>query len=61
MHALRTVLSGLWQQDEGATMVEYALLISLIALTAFAGAAAFGSSVQQLYQHIRNDIVTALR
>lgn len=42
MHAVRTILSPLWGEDEGATIVEYGLLISLIAVAAFAGVAASG-------------------
>jgi pilus assembly protein Flp/PilA len=60
MQALRMILSKLWRDDEGATMVEYALMTSLIAIAAFSGAAYFGSATQQLYQNILVSIVAAL-
>jgi Flp pilus assembly pilin Flp len=60
MRALWMMLSRLWEEDAGATMVEYALLISLIAITAFSGVSVFGNSVLHLYEHIRDDIVSAI-
>jgi Flp pilus assembly pilin Flp len=61
MPALRVILSKAWKEDNGATMVEYAFMISLIAITAFAGVATFGNAVLDLYQNIRDEIVVALR
>ncbi|WP_206995097.1 Flp family type IVb pilin [Trinickia mobilis] len=60
MHAQHTIVSRFLKEDQGATMVEYALLISLIALIAFAGVVAFGNSMQTLYQNIRDQIAAAL-
>ena len=53
-------LSNLWRDEEGATMVEYALMISLIAIAAFTSVVYFGSATQQLFQNILDDIVAAL-
>lgn len=38
------------QQEESPTMVEYALLVALIALLAIAGAALFGLGVSELFE-----------
>lgn len=38
--------------EEGQALVEYALLVSLVALVAFIGVEAFGHSVASLYSHI---------
>jgi Flp pilus assembly pilin Flp len=47
------------RSEEGQAMVEYALLISLIALAAFAGVQAFGLGVSGLYSKI-NAVVPKL-
>jgi pilus assembly protein Flp/PilA len=59
-HAPRVILSRLLIDDDGATMVEYAFMVSLIAMAAFAGASAFGNGVLQLFQNIRDAIVAAI-
>lgn len=38
------------RQDRGATLVEYAMLMSLVVLVAFLAVAAFGGSVLGLFQ-----------
>ncbi|MEX3959327.1 Flp family type IVb pilin [Trinickia sp. EG282A] len=60
MLSLRVILSKVWKEDDGATMVEYAFMVSLIALVALAGVATFGNAVLGLYQNIRDEIVAAL-
>ncbi|PMS38660.1 pilus assembly protein Flp/PilA [Trinickia symbiotica] len=60
MHALLSILRPLLDEDEGATMVEYGLMIALIAISAVAGVTIFGSAVEQLYQNILDDIVAAI-
>jgi pilus assembly protein Flp/PilA len=42
--------------DDGATMVEYALLVGLIAIVAFVGISLFGTSVSGLYTTIASAI-----
>ena len=43
-------------QDEGATAVEYGLLVSLIAIVVIAGVTAFGTRIAKVF----TDAVTAL-
>lgn len=57
-HAAATA-SGFVREDEGATMVEYGLMVSLIAIAAFAAVVHFGTSLQSLYGHIRDEIAAA--
>jgi len=46
MHILRAL-----RRDDGATMVEYGLMLALIMLVAFAAVAAFGGSVASLFKN----------
>lgn len=46
-------------EDRGATMVEYGLLIVLIALIAMAGALALGGGLDTLFSRIGNCLSTA--
>lgn len=50
MKPLRDLINKLISQDNGAAAVEYAILISGIAVAIAATIASFGSSVQKLYQ-----------
>lgn len=42
------MLKKLWQNEEGASMTEYVLLIALIGLAAFAFIQLFGEAIQAL-------------
>jgi pilus assembly protein Flp/PilA len=46
---LCNTLKRLRRDEEGATMVEYGLLIALIAMVAFAGISILGVNLQSLY------------
>jgi Flp pilus assembly pilin Flp len=43
------IIRRLLADDDGATMLEYGLMVTLIALAAAAAAASFGSAVMQLF------------
>ena len=49
------------RDEKGATMVEYGLMISLIAIAAFAGAVYFGTSLQGLFERVRDEISAAIQ
>jgi pilus assembly protein Flp/PilA len=53
---IRAILTRHTENDEGASIVEYALLISLIALVALIAVAAFGTSLSSEYSDIANQI-----
>lgn len=52
---LRT-LKTLIRDDEGATMVEYGLLIALVALVAIAAVKTLGTSVSTLFNSVAGSI-----
>ena len=53
---LKTVLHRMEDNQIGASLVEYALLISLIALVAFAAVAAFGGALATEYSGIADTL-----
>ena len=59
MPTVRMILSRFWQEEHGATMVEYGFMASLIAVAAFAGVSAFGTSLHALYVNIQDQIAAA--
>jgi pilus assembly protein Flp/PilA len=44
------------EREEGATMVEYGLMVALIAVVALAAVTALGQSVSQVFQNIAGRI-----
>ncbi len=50
--SLRRQLAG----QAGQSMVEYAIVVALIAIIAMAGVQAFGHGVQQVFQHLLSKI-----
>lgn len=49
-------LNSLIRDEEGASMVEYALLVALIAMVALAGASALGINVNKLYGTVAGSV-----
>ena len=47
-----------WKADEGAAMVEYALLVALIALVAIVGVTATGTGINAQFTKISCKIIT---
>lgn len=43
------MLKKLWQNEEGASMTEYVLLIALIGLAAFVVVKTFGDSIKNVF------------
>ena len=52
-------LLGLLKDEHGASMVEYALLVVMIALVAFAAVALAGSELSSTYSEIASNLVDA--
>jgi len=61
MNVALTILTRFCRDEHGATMVEYGLMISLIAIAAFAGAVYFGTSLQGLFERVRDEISAAIQ
>ena len=47
------------EEEDGASMVEYALLISLIAVVAIAAVTAVGGQVSNSFSNVANEFATA--
>ncbi len=45
-------LQSLWKDEDGATMVEYGLLVAFIALVALVGVTALGNSLNSMFSAI---------
>ncbi|MBL7262182.1 Flp family type IVb pilin [Actinoplanes sp. LDG1-01] len=45
------------KDDEGATAVEYGLLVTLIAIALIAGATIFGGKISDLFKTVGNKLV----
>lgn len=50
------ILISIIRDEEAATMVEYALLIALIAMVAFVGVSTLGISVNGLYNTVAGSV-----
>ena len=56
MTNLKQAVKNFWNDEEGATAIEYGLLASLIAVVIIVGASLLGTNLNQLF----NDIATCL-
>lgn len=52
-----TAVKDRMKDEEGATAVEYGLLVSLIAIVIIVGATAFGSKINLLFTKVADKIV----
>jgi Flp pilus assembly pilin Flp len=50
------VLHRVHRRVAGQSMVEYAIVVALIAIIAMAGVQAFGQGIQQVFQHLLSKI-----
>jgi pilus assembly protein Flp/PilA len=55
---MKKLLRNLVRGEEGATLVEYGLLVGLIAVVAIAGITLMGTSVQTLFNYLAGEIPT---
>jgi pilus assembly protein Flp/PilA len=46
---MKKLLSRLWKDEEGATAVEYGIMVALIALVIIAGVTALGTNLQATF------------
>ncbi len=52
-------IRGVFEREEGASMVEYALLVALIAMVAFAAVALVGQALDSRYDSIASSVAAA--
>ena len=57
--ALLRTAAGLGQSEDGQDLLEYALLVALIALIAIGGVTLAGQSVNVIFTNIANALTTA--
>jgi pilus assembly protein Flp/PilA len=53
---MRTTLKNLIRDEEGATMVEYGLLVALIAVVAITGVKLLGTNLSSLFNTVAGSI-----
>jgi pilus assembly protein Flp/PilA len=53
---VRTTFQNLRRDEEGATMVEYGLLVALIAMVALVGITLLGTNLQSLYTTVAGSV-----
>jgi pilus assembly protein Flp/PilA len=53
---VRTTLQNLSRDEDGATMVEYGLLVALIAMVALVGITLLGTNLQSLYTTVAGSV-----
>jgi pilus assembly protein Flp/PilA len=51
-----TTLMSMIRDEEGATMVEYGLLVALIALVALAAVTTLGTNLSSLFNNVANTL-----
>jgi pilus assembly protein Flp/PilA len=56
---MMSMLKGLWHDEDGATMVEYALAVALIAVVAIAAFLLVGQATQTKMTDVSNEISAA--
>ncbi len=49
---MKNMIMRLWKDEEGATMVEYGLMVALIAVVAVAAVQALGTGVSSTFQGV---------
>jgi pilus assembly protein Flp/PilA len=53
-------LLRLWKDDQGATAIEYALIAGLVSIAIYAGVAAFGGGVNDLFNLISDNVQSSM-
>lgn len=58
---MKSFFLKLWQDDDGAEMVEWAIVVGLIVLAAIGGYALLGSTVSQVTNKIASSLSDAVK
>ena len=59
MKKLTKLMVAFLQDEEGATMVEYGLMVALIAVVAIATVSLLGKEVNTTFETVKDEMVTA--
>jgi pilus assembly protein Flp/PilA len=57
---MRNLFSRFAKQDDGAALVEYGILVGLIAVVCIAAVGTLGTTIQGVFNTINADLTTAL-
>lgn len=55
---MKSLLRRLWHEEEGQDLVEYVLLVVVVALTCIAGMTTFASDINQAFANAGTNFVT---
>jgi pilus assembly protein Flp/PilA len=58
MHKLQTLFATFVREDDGATMIEYALLVALIAVVVAVGLVTLGTAIKTKYSSVSTCVAT---
>ena len=56
---MKNLLKRLWQEEEGQDLIEYALLIALIALAAVVGMGSLATAINNAFTTLGTDLTSA--
>ena len=56
LHMLKTYIDTNWYREEGATAVEYGIMVVLIAVVIIAGVGALGVNLDGLFQSVADTV-----
>jgi pilus assembly protein Flp/PilA len=56
---MTNLLQRLWKEEEGQDLIEYALLIALVALAATVGMGSLASAINTEFQTLGSDLTSA--
>jgi pilus assembly protein Flp/PilA len=56
---MKNLLKRLWKEDEGQDLIEYALLIALIALAAVVGMQSLATAINTTFGGLGTDLTSA--
>jgi pilus assembly protein Flp/PilA len=58
MKKIHTTLAAFMRDEDGATMIEYALLVALIAIVVAAGLVTLGTAIKTKYSSVSDCVTT---
>ena len=56
---MKNILKRLWQEEEGQDLIEYALLIALVALAATVGMGSLATAINTEFTNLGTDLTSA--
>jgi pilus assembly protein Flp/PilA len=56
---MKNLLDRLWQEEEGQDLIEYALLIALVALAATVGMSSLATKINSAFTTLGTDLTSA--